>query len=425
VINLSIFLILSLLMEGILAMVSRYLNSTRLSPLIIFFLLLPFSAVGPSHAAESERAFHLILSFTDVTVGPGQEFEMDVDVANPGKDPVLVLLKTESVPEGWEAGFHSRYPSCPVRSVMVEGEKSKTLEFKVDVPDKVEGKSYEIKVSASDRNGQNTTSETITFLLSPKKVETGGLKTESQYPDLTGPTNQSFNFSVDLKNETDKDLTAALTAEAPAGWRVRIKPQFEDNVISSVALKKDSSQTLSVEIDPPFLAKAGGYPVTFKARSGSFTAERQFKVNLTGTYDLIMGVPTIGNTLALKLNTSVTVGKKTDVEFLVANTGTAPLLNLAFDATKPEGWSVEFEPKKLDSLNPGDIQTVTTTIQTSDRTVAGDYLLTVRSDSPDARKSIDFRVTVATPTLWGWIGAGIVAAVVLGLGLVFVRLGRR
>jgi uncharacterized membrane protein len=350
---------------------------------------------------------------------------MDVDVANPGKDPVLVLLKTESVPEGWKASFHSRYPSFPVRSVMVEGEKSKTLEFKVEVPDKVDGKSFEIKVSATDRKGNNTQSETITFRLSPKKVETGGLKTESQYPDLTGPSNQTFKFSVDLKNETDKDLTAALAGEAPTGWRVRIKPQFEDNVISSIALKKDSSQTLSVDIDPPVLAKAGEYPVTFKARSGSFTAERKFKVNLTGTYDLIMGVPTIGNTLALRLNTSVTVGKKSDVEFLIANTGTAPLLNLTFDSTKPEGWSVEFEPKKIDSLKPGDVQKVTTTIQTSDRTIAGDYLLIVSSDSPDARKSVDFRVTVATPTLWGWIGAGIVAAVVLGLGLVFVRLGRR
>lgn len=412
-------------MEGNFEMYSRRLDFTRLSQLTILFLLVSLWTAGSSNAAESEKPFHLILSFTDITVGPGQEFEMDVDVANPQKEPVLVLLKTESVPEGWTAAFHSRYPSFPVRSVMVEGEKSKTLEFKVEVPDKVEGKLFEIKVSATDRKGRNTQSETITFRLSPKKVETGGLKTESQYPDLTGPTNQTFKFSVDLKNETDEDLTAALAAEAPAGWRVRIKPQFEDNIISSVALKKDSSQTLSLDIDPPFMAKAGEYTVTFKARSGSFTVERKFKVNLTGTYDLIMGIPTIGNTLALRHNTSVKVGKKSDVKFLVANTGTAPLLNLAFDATKPEGWSVEFEPKKIDSLKPEDIQTITMTIQTSDRTVAGDYLLTVSSDSPDTRKSIDFRVTVATPTLWGWIGAGIVAAVVLGLGMVFVRLGRR
>ncbi len=114
-------------MEGNFEMYSRRLDFTRLSLLTILFLLVSLWTAGSSNAAESEKPFHLILSFTDITVGPGQEFEMDVDVANPQEEPVLVLLKTESVPEGWEAGFHSRYPSFPVRSVMVEGEKSISL----------------------------------------------------------------------------------------------------------------------------------------------------------------------------------------------------------------------------------------------------------------------------------------------------------
>ena len=406
-------------------MSTRYLIPIRLWLLSFITAFLCLWAAGSSYAAESNRPFDLILSYTDVTVGPGQEFEMDVEVVNPQKEPVLVNLMTNSVPEGWKAAFHSRYPSFPVRAVMVEGEKSKTLEFKVKVPDKVEGKTFEIKVSAMDRGGVSTQSETITFRLSDKKVETGGLELESQYPELTGPSNQTFKFSVDIKNETDKDLTTAVSAGAPSGWRVRIKPQYEDNIISSVAIKEGSSQSLSVEIDPPTYAKASEYPVTFKALSGAFKAEKEFKVILTGTYEFIMGVPTLGDRLALKLNTSVKVGKKKPVEFLIANTGTAPLVNLSFDVIKPEGWSVEFDPKKVDSLKPGDVRKVTTSIQTSDRTIAGDYLLSVTSSNPDTSRTIDFRVTVATPTLWGWIGAIIVALVILGLGAVFFRLGRR
>ena len=95
-------------MEGNLKMVSRRFDFTRISLLTIVFLLVSLWTAGSSNAAESEKPFHLILSFTDITVGPGQEFEMDVDVVNPQEDPVLVLLKTESVPEDWEAGFHSR-----------------------------------------------------------------------------------------------------------------------------------------------------------------------------------------------------------------------------------------------------------------------------------------------------------------------------
>ena len=60
------------------------------------------------------------------------------------------------------------------------------------------------------------------------------------------------------------------------------------------------------------------------------------------------------------------------------------------------------------------------------RSIAGDYLISFTPNSPDAAaKPVEFRVTVSTPTLWGWLGAAIVAAVVLGLGVVFVRLGRR
>ena len=60
-----------------------------------------------------------------------------------------------------------------------------------------------------------------------------------------------------------------------------------------------------------------------------------------------------------------------------------------------------------------------------DRTIAGDYLLTLTANSPEVNKTVDFRVTVSTPTVWGWIGFAIVALVVLGLGVVFFRLGRR
>ena len=203
---------------------------------------------------ESKDSFDLILSYTDVSVGPGQEFEMDTEVVNRRKNPVLVLITTESVPEGWEVGFHSRYPSFPVRAVMVRGEKSTTLEFKAKVPEKIEPGNYELTVTARDRGGITRHTEKLSFRVTKEKVDTGGLKLESQYPNLSGPTRQTFKFSLDLKNETDKDLTVALGAQVPPGWRVKIKPQFEDTQISSIALKKDSSQPSASRWILPFSA---------------------------------------------------------------------------------------------------------------------------------------------------------------------------
>jgi len=385
-------------------------------------LPVPAAEKAPAKAsAEPGHSFNLILPFTDVTVGQGQEVTMDTEVVNRTKNPVQVDLSIESVPQGWESSFHSRYPSYPVRSVMVQGEKSTTIEFKTKVPEKTKPGDYEMRVSAKDDRGKSSFTEKITFRVTSKKVETGGLKLTSQYPVLTTPAGQTLKFTVDIKNETNKPLTASLVAQAPEAWVVRFKPQFGDTVISSIALKENATETLSVEIDSPGRAEAGEFPVTVRARAGAFEASASLKVTLRGTPDLRIG------TRAETLNTSLTAGKRTPVDILVGNAGTAAVRNLTFVASKkPEKWTVEFKPDKIDVINPQEVREIKIEILAPARTIAGDYLLSFTPNSPDAAaKPVEFRVTVSTPTLWGWLGVGIIAIVVLGLGVVFVRLGRR
>ncbi len=371
--------------------------------------------------ADTKGSFNLILPYTDVTVGQGQDVTMDAEFVNRTKNPVQVGISIESVPKGWEVGFNSRYPSYPVRSVMVQGEKSTTVEFKTKVPEKTKPGNYEVKVTAKDESGTTSQVEKVTFRVTSKKVETGGLKLTSQYPVLSTPTGQTLKFTVDLKNETNKPMTASLIAQAPEGWVVRFKPQYGDTVISSIALKENGTETLSVEVDSPVRAKTSEYPVTIRARAGAFEGSTTLKVTLKGTPDLRIG------TRADTLNTSLTAGKRTSVDILVGNAGTAPVRNLTFIASKkPEKWTVEFKPDKIDGINPGEVREIKLEILAPPRTIAGDYLLSFAPNSPDANaKPVEFRVTVSTPTLWGWLGVLIVAAVVLGLGVVFVRLGRR
>ena len=156
------------------------------------------------------------------------------------------------------------------------------------------------------------------------------------------------------------------------------------------------------------------------ARSGAYEASATIKVSLKGTQDLKMG--SLGGTL----NTSVTAGKKSPVDFVVGNAGTAPIRYLSFVTKKPsDKWSVEFKPDKIAAIEPGQVQEIKMEVLAPDRTIAGDYLLTLTANSPEVTKSVEFRVTVSTPTIWGWVGFGIVGLVVLGLAIVFFRLGRR
>jgi len=406
-------------------------RAVRIRPGVILFLFASLflgSAAGISDAlaAEAEttppskESFNLILPFKNLTVGQGQEVTMDTEVVNRRKDPVEVSITLESVPKGWDVNFNSRYPSFPIRSVQVAGEKTTTIEFKGKVPEATRPGVYQMKIIAKDVAGPSQYSETLNINVTSKKIETGGIKVTSQYPVLSTASGQTLKFTVDLKNETNKPLTTSLVAQAPQGWTVRFKPQFGDQQISSIQLKENGSETLSVEIDTPVTAAAKEHPVTIQARAGAFEASTSVKVSLKGTQDLKMG------SLAGTLNTGVTAGTKASIDFVVGNAGTAPIRNLGFVTKKPsDKWTVEFKPEKIDALGPGEVKQIKMEILAPDRTIAGDYMLTLTANSPEVNKSAEFRVQVSTPTIWGWIGFGIVGLVVLGLAVVFFRLGRR
>jgi uncharacterized membrane protein len=399
----------------------------------IAFFLLAVSVVSSAVAAEktdqsaASQSFNLILPYKDLTVGQGQEVTMDAEVVNRTKDPVEVSLSLDGVPQGWDVNFNSRYPSYPIRSVMVagagsdqSGTKSTTVEFKAKVPDNAKPGNYQIKVGAKDTQGKTQYTEMVNLRVTSKKVATGGLTLTSQYPVLSTASGQTLKFTVDLKNQINKPLTVSLVAHPPQGWTVRFKPQFGDTQISSIQLKENATETLSVEIDSPATAEAKEYPVTIEARAGGLEASTNLKVTLKGTQDLKMG------SASGTLNTSVTAGTKTPVDFLVGNAGTAPIRNLSFITKKPnDKWTVEFRPDKVSALNPNQVQEIKMEILAPDRTIAGDYLLTLTANSPEVNKSVEFRVTVSTPTIWGWVGFGIVGLVVIGLAVVFFRLGRR
>lgn len=404
--------------------------AARIHPGVFLFLLASLSLGtafwSQSLAGEAEttpppkESFNLILPFKHLTIGQGQEVTMDTEIVNRRKDPVSVNLNLDGIPKGWEVSFNSRWPSFPVRSVQVAGEKSTTIEFKAKIPDGTRPGEYKIRVAAKDLPGTTQYDETIVINVTSRKVATGGLTLTSQYPVLTTGSGQPLKFTVELKNDTPKPLAASLSAQAPPGWQVRFKPQWGEQQISSIQLKENGSETLSVEIDTPITAEAKEYPLTIQARGGGFEASTNLKISLRGTQDLRLLTTT--GTLSFPL----TAGKKSPVDIIIGNVGTAPVQNLKFITKKPnDNWTVEFKPEKVDMLKPGEVQQITMEVMAPERTIAGDYMLGITASSPESSRSADFRITLSTPTVWGWIGFAIVGLVVIGLGVVFFRLGRR
>jgi uncharacterized membrane protein len=125
-------------------------------------------------------------------------------------------------------------------------------------------------------------------------------------------------------------------------------------------------------------------------------------------------------------NTTATASKEKVYSINVQNTGSAPINTVVLSADKPQDWSVQFSPEKIDSLDSGTSRTVDVKIKPPSNTIAGDYSLTLRaSGTQTSAQSMEIRVTVQTPAIWGWVGVAIIILVILALGYVFMRFSRR
>jgi uncharacterized membrane protein len=143
------------------------------------------------------------------------------------------------------------------------------------------------------------------------------------------------------------------------------------------------------------------------------------KVTITGTYQMSM------TTRTEVFNTEATAGQESPFYVTIVNTGSARLENLNLSSTKPQGWTVTFQPDKIDAIEPGASKEVAMMIKPASNAIAGDYMLSVTASNTQASLDRDVRVQVATPTLWGWVGIAVLVIVIGGLLGLFMKLGRR
>jgi uncharacterized repeat protein (TIGR01451 family) len=273
------------------------------------------------------------------------------------------------------------------------------------------------------------------FINQPIVAAQGGkIELNAKYPIMPGPIDIAFTFDVDLMYSGGTEpLTFELSAVGPPDWSVSIQQSaYEATEISAIRL--DPAQTypatIRVVASAPYwlLPEPGDYTITLSAASGEIKGSVDLIARVTARYDFIV------KTDSGMLNTKATAGKESYLTVIITNLGTAPLNQITFSSVKPtaiagQAWSVTFNPDKIENLKPGDSREVQAIIMPPPKTIAGDYMTTLKFDS-DPKTAIeppelDIRVTVGTSTKWGWIGAGIVIAVIVGLVVGFRQFGRR
>ncbi len=390
--------------------------------IVALFCVWTFS-YGLSVAAEKkelpERLVRIYPEYTGVVIDEGEGVSIDIFVKNGGRRDESVDLSVTEIPKGWKAWIKTY--SYGVTGVHVGSDESRTLTFRAEPGKDVGPGKYLFKFigETTDHKFKSVNPIIIEVKSKEKEKKSKGVNITASYPVLRGPTDAKFEFSIEVENKLDKDAVFSLTAKAPENWDVNFKPAYEDKFISSVRLKSDQSQSVAVEVKPFPLAEPGKYPITVKVSSPDAEGETNLSVILTGTYKMEAGT----SDGLLSLNAQK--GKTANISVYVKNSGSAPLENIHFLSFKPENWKVTFKPERIERLAPDELKQVEVTVKPSDQALVGDYSVTLNIDAGKVSKNLELRVTVKASTAWGWIGIGIIVFVLLGLVILFIKLGRR
>lgn len=266
--------------------------------------------------------------------------------------------------------------------------------------------------------------------LPPGQAEEGpqeSIELKCQYPALKNPAGSIFEYEVEVAYKNGEEPKYFdIEADVPEGFISQIVKSYGDTEIPGLTLDPSKAYTPDkIKVRVLSFVDPGEYPITLRVFSEDISNSIELKAIITARYEVKLTTPDG------RLNMEATANKENLFTMTVTNSGTDTLEQIQLSSSlrgAPSGWEITFDPKEIDALPAGEEQEVKVTVKPPQKTISGDYevSLTVKPDKKyDVEDSIDVRVTVVTATIWGWVGVGIVVLVIIGLVVMFLRLGRR
>ena len=379
---------------------------TKFLSLVLSQLFIMIS-VG-SYAAVESDSVTLYTPFTKISVPPGESIDYSIDVINNSKEIRNVDISLSGIPRGWNYDLKSG--GWKIGQVSVLPGERKNVSLKLEVPLKVNKGTYRFKVVAE---GFDTLP--LTVIISAQ----GTFKTEltSEQSNMVGSASSIFSYNANLKNRTGDKQLYALMANAPRGWIVTFKSNYQQ--VTSINTEPNSSMAIGIEIKAPEKVEAGKYKIPVTATTSTTSANLELEVVITGTYSMELTTPTG------LLSTDITAGEVKRLELVINNTGSSELDNVKLEFSAPVNWEVTFDPKSIDKLQSGSSARVFAAIKANKKAIPGDYVTNLEAKIPEVSSKISLRISVETPMLWGWIGVLIIIVALGSVYYLFRKYGRR
>jgi len=397
----------------------RALDVARL--VVAFSLILPAAHIATAQAADPPRdikGLYLMTDYPAVTVRPGTTSNIPLRLQNYGLGPEEYKLSVTGVPSGWTATILGG--GQPVAAAMPAPDASVSLQLRLDVPKNADLAAQTLTVKAEGQGsnpGSNQAS--LPLAVSLAKELPAKLTVTTKLPELRGSPKSNFEYTLTIKNDAGRNLTASFAAEAPNNFETSFTEAYGTQELSAIPIEAGQSKDIKLKVRPPSSIDAGHFPVTVTVKAEDASARTELALDVVGQPQLhVAGRDGL-------LSARAVAAKQSSVPVVVTNNGTAPAENVTLNASAPTGWKIAFEPKAIERLVPGKEAEVQALITPSEKSLAGDYMVSVKANSRGESASSQFRITVATSTVWGMAGAGVIGvALLLMLGAV-ARFGRR
>ena len=389
------------------------MRASALAPLALLLgLIAPLA-----HAADTPRdikGLYLMTDYPAITVRPGTTSNIPLRLQNYGLGPEQYQLAVTGVPSGWTATILGG--GQPVAAAMPAPDSSVSLQLRLDVPANAGLSAQTLTVKAE---GQGDNHATLPLAISLAKELPAKLTVTSQLPSLRGSPKSNFEYTLSVKNDSGRDLTASFAAQAPDEFETSFTEAYVTQGLSSIPIPAGQSKDIKLKVRPPSTIDAGHFPVAVTVKAEDASAKTELALDIQGEPQLqVSGRDGL-------LSARAVAAQQSSIPVVVTNSGTAPAENIALNASAPSGWKITFEPATIDRLVPGKDAEVQALVTPSDKSLAGDYQVAVSANSRGESASSQFRITVATSTVWGMAGAGVIGvALLLMLGAV-ARFGRR
>ncbi len=388
------------------------MRAFALAPVALFISTL----LAPAAVAADQpgiKGLYLMTDYPAVTIRPGTTSNIPLRLQDYGLAPERYQLSVSGVPSGWTATILGG--GQPVAAAMPAPDKDVSLQLRLDVPANSKLEPQTLTVEAKGQGNQTS----LPIQVALAKELPAKLTVKAQLPSLRGSPKSNFEFTLTIKNDSGRNLNVSFGAQAPENFETSFTEAYGSQELSSIPIDAGQSKDIKLHVRPPSTVDAGHFAVTATVKAGDASATADLALDVVGQPRLqVAGRDGL-------LSSRAVAAQQTSIPIVVTNTGSAPAENVKLSASAPSGWKVSFDPATVDRLVPGKDAEVQALVTPSDKSLAGDYMVSVNANSRGENASSQFRITVNTSTVWGMVGAGVIGVALLLMLTAVARFGRR